>query len=315
LPVNASGLAVADVTGLVLVGGMSRRMGRDKATLPVAGTPLVTRVATALRAAGIDQILAVGGDGDAARVAGVRWVADRYPGEGPLGGIVSGLQSVSTRYALVTAVDLPFVTKAAVVQLLGSWKGSLDVVLGNDGERSQPLFSVIDLRVAASLTAAFENGIRSPHDALNALRVDVAAAVTDGQLADVDTPAELWGAVLSRGMGLRSNSMTELDAEVPEIDIAEFAVRRKAGLPVLDVREMDEWQTARVPGVIHVPLTELVDRVDEVPTEGELLVVCAKGGRSLNAATWLRGRGIDATNVDGGTDGWIAAGNPTESGS
>lgn len=106
-----------------------------------------------------------------------------------------------------------------------------------------------------------------------------------------------------------------MDEEVPQIDIAELARRRDAGAVVLDVRELDEWQTARIPGVIHVPLTELVDRVDEVPQDTPLLVVCAKGGRSHNACAWLRDRGVDATNVDGGTDGWILAGHDVESGS
>lgn len=105
------------------------------------------------------------------------------------------------------------------------------------------------------------------------------------------------------------------EEEVPEIDIAEFAIRRAAGLTVLDVRELDEWQTAHIPGVLHIPLTDLVERVDEVPTDGELLVVCGSGGRSRNACAYLRPRGIDATNVDGGTKGWIAAGHAVESGS
>lgn len=106
-----------------------------------------------------------------------------------------------------------------------------------------------------------------------------------------------------------------MEDEVPEIDIAEFVDRRATGLTVLDVRELDEWQEAHIPGVLHIPLTELVERADEVPTDGELLVVCGKGGRSRNACLFLRPRGINATNVDGGTSGWIAAGHPVESGS
>jgi len=99
-----------------------------------------------------------------------------------------------------------------------------------------------------------------------------------------------------------------MDEEVPEIDIAEFATRREQGVKVLDVRELDEWHEARIPGVIHIPLTDLMERVSEVPTGEPLLVVCAVGGRSGNACTYLRGLGIEATNVDGGTKGWIAAG-------
>lgn len=105
-----------------------------------------------------------------------------------------------------------------------------------------------------------------------------------------------------------------MDGVVPEIDIDALEALRAEGSTVLDVRELDEWQTVRIPGVIHVPLTELVERVDEVPTGGRLPIVCAKGGRSRQAAEYLRSRGIDAINVAGGTDGWVEAGKPTESG-
>lgn len=102
-----------------------------------------------------------------------------------------------------------------------------------------------------------------------------------------------------------------MTTEVPEVDIDECEKRRAAGVAVLDVRELDEWEQARIPGVIHIPMSELVDRVDAVP-EGELLVVCAVGGRSATVTAFLRERGIDATNVDGGTNAWIASGRPVE---
>lgn len=312
MPINP--VLIADVAGVVLVGGQSRRMGRDKALVEVDGVSMVARVVAAMRTAGIHDIYAVGGGPDAAAAAGIDPIADAYPGEGPLGGIVTAMATIAASHVLVSAVDLPFVTAAAVDSLLVHCGADVDVVLGNDGDRSQPLFSLINTRVSGSLAAAFTAGVRSPHDAFQSLRSVVADPMLHGQLDDVDTPAELQDAVRDRAMGLRSNPMSELDPEVPEIDIAEFEVRRATGLPVLDVRELDEWQEAHIPGVIHVPLTELIDRVDEVPAVGQLLVVCAKGGRSMNAATWLRSRGIDATNVDGGTDGWIAAGKPTESG-
>jgi len=105
-----------------------------------------------------------------------------------------------------------------------------------------------------------------------------------------------------------------VDGAVPEIDIDALEARRVDGATVLDVRELDEWQAVRIPGVVHIPLTELVERFDEVPTGAELPVVCAKGGRSMQAAEYLRSRDIDAINVAGGTDGWVEAGKPTESG-
>ena len=78
-----TGIAFA---GAVLTGGRSSRMGRDKATLPVDGVPMAARVADALRRAGAEPVLAVGGDQAALEALGLTWVADRHPGEGPSGG-------------------------------------------------------------------------------------------------------------------------------------------------------------------------------------------------------------------------------------
>lgn len=102
-----------------------------------------------------------------------------------------------------------------------------------------------------------------------------------------------------------------MPTEVPEVDIDECEKRRATGVTLLDVREVDEWEQARIPGVVHIPMSELVDRLDDVP-DGELLVVCAVGGRSATVTAFLRERGIDATNVDGGTNAWIASGRPVE---
>lgn len=96
--------------------------------------------------------------------------------------------------------------------------------------------------------------------------------------------------------------------DVPEIDIAETARRMEAGAYILDVREPAEYVEGHVPGVPLIPLGDLVERADEVPTDQEVLVICRSGGRSARAVEYLRGLGIDAVNIAGGTDGWIEAG-------
>jgi rhodanese-related sulfurtransferase len=100
--------------------------------------------------------------------------------------------------------------------------------------------------------------------------------------------------------------------DVPEIEVAELAAHHAAGARVLDVREHHEFAAARVPGAHHIPLGEVVDRVSEVPDEGTVYVICARGARSARAVEHLRTRGIDAVNVAGGTLGWIDAGLPVE---
>ncbi len=102
--------------------------------------------------------------------------------------------------------------------------------------------------------------------------------------------------------------------DIPEIDVAELMTRHAAGASVIDVREDDEYADAHVAGVHHIPLGEVVERIEEVPTEGTVYVICARGSRSAKAVQHYRSQGIDAVNVAGGTLGWIDAGQPVEVG-
>ena len=93
---------------------------------------------------------------------------------------------------------------------------------------------------------------------------------------------------------------------VPEIDAARVA----GDAVVLDVREDDEWEAGHIAGSTHVPLGELMGRLDEVPGTDPLVVVCRVGARSARVAAWLRGQGRDAVNLAGGLESWVAAGRP-----
>ena len=101
---------------------------------------------------------------------------------------------------------------------------------------------------------------------------------------------------------------------VPEIDIDEFARRREQGAPVIDVRELDEYQEAHVPGATLIPLATVPDRLSDVPAEHDVLVICKSGARSMRAAEFLAANGISATNVAGGTMAWIDSGRPIAEG-
>lgn len=102
--------------------------------------------------------------------------------------------------------------------------------------------------------------------------------------------------------------------EIPEIDVLELARELQGGGALIDVRQLEEWEEARVPGVKLIPLDELEARVGEVPTDGRLYVICKSGGRSGHAVKFLRHRGVDAVNVAGGTLAWVASGEQVDSG-
>ena len=100
--------------------------------------------------------------------------------------------------------------------------------------------------------------------------------------------------------------------DVPEIDVAQLAARPAESTSLIDVRRPEEFAVARVPGARLIPLGELVERIEEVPTEGTVYVICATGARSAKAAAHFRSLGIDAVNVAGGTKAWMEAGLPTD---
>lgn len=102
--------------------------------------------------------------------------------------------------------------------------------------------------------------------------------------------------------------------DIPEIDIETLAAKLADGSPVFDVRQPDEYQEAHVPGVRLVPLDQVPDRVDEFQRDETVYVICKSGGRSGKAVEFLRAQGVDAVNVAGGTQGWIEARKPVETG-
>ena len=78
---------------------------------------------------------------------------------------------------------------------------------------------------------------------------------------------------------------------------------------VLDVREPVEWAHGHIDGAVHIPLMELVQRLDEVP-HGKTVVVCKMGGRSAQAVQYLAQQGRDVVNLGGGMLEWADAGRP-----
>jgi rhodanese-related sulfurtransferase len=101
---------------------------------------------------------------------------------------------------------------------------------------------------------------------------------------------------------------------VPEVDIDEVARGRDEGVPLIDVRQPEEYDAVHVPGARLIPLSEVGFRVREVPTGGPVHVICHLGSRSEKAVVFLRQRGIDAYSVVGGTKAWVDSGHPTVSG-
>lgn len=80
---------------------------------------------------------------------------------------------------------------------------------------------------------------------------------------------------------------------------------------LLDVREDDEWQAGHAPGAVHVPMMQVPARLDEIPADGDVVVVCHSGGRSAQVVNYLRHQGRDnVRNLADGMLGWALGGKP-----
>lgn len=97
---------------------------------------------------------------------------------------------------------------------------------------------------------------------------------------------------------------------IPTVSVDQVPYPLPEALTVLDVREPVEWAHGRIDGAVHIPMSEIVDRVAEVPTDTQVLVVCKVGGRSAQVTGFLVQQGVEAVNLDGGMLEWSAAGRP-----
>lgn len=95
--------------------------------------------------------------------------------------------------------------------------------------------------------------------------------------------------------------------DIPAVSVSE-AHDRPPGAALLDVREDDEWLEGHAPGAIHLPLGRLA--LEELPPGRPLYCICRSGNRSGRAVEALTAAGVDARNVSGGMQAWVAAGLP-----
>jgi glyoxylase-like metal-dependent hydrolase (beta-lactamase superfamily II) len=114
----------------------------------------------------------------------------------------------------------------------------------------------------------------------------------------------------NRGRADMSWAMPASAAGVPELGLDELEAR-PAETMVLDVREPTEYAMGHVPGAINLPQADLASRLEELPRDRPLLLICRTGSRSLRAAQFLQQMGFgQVSNIPGGTSAWMNAGKP-----
>jgi molybdopterin-guanine dinucleotide biosynthesis protein A len=169
-------------SALLMAGGESRRMGRDKAMLVVGGEPLWRRQVRTLRKAGASEIIVARAGRASFDEPGLITVPDAAPGCGPLAGLVAGLRQAKMRWILALAVDLPLMPAAFLREIItqAEWDGC-GVVPVIDG-RFEPLAAVY---VNGCLALA-EESMASPERSMQRL---VQGCVTAGVMRSFEVRA------------------------------------------------------------------------------------------------------------------------------
>ena len=165
-------------------------MGRTKALIEIHGVPMAARVAATLRSAGLADVVLVGGDVDELMTLGLPVVDDRFPGDGPVGGLLTALHHFDGRDVMLVPCDVPFLDVASVELLRRSFDGSpADVVVART-DRIEPLCALWRSSARVQVQHAFDAGTRAMYRVLGGLVV-VEVDVDGDALRNVNHPDDL----------------------------------------------------------------------------------------------------------------------------
>jgi molybdopterin-guanine dinucleotide biosynthesis protein A len=181
-----------DVTGILLAGGKSRRMGRDKARLEVGGEMLFARPLALLQRY-FPKVLIAGDRPDLAR-PDVPAVADLYPGSA-LGGLYTGLVSAQTDWIFVAPCDMPF-PDGRLVELLLSQRDGVDAVVPRTPMGYEPVFAVYHRNCLPCMAEMLRSGQHRIYDfyqriAIRYLDWQQMPAGWERSLLNLNTPEQL----------------------------------------------------------------------------------------------------------------------------
>ncbi len=154
---------ISDVTGVVLAGGRAQRMGgEDKGLVELADKPMISYVLERLNAQ--VGVVLINANRNIERYRQLGWpvISDTMTGYlGPLAGMSVAMQAADTKYIITAPCDSPFLPNDYVQRMFDQLNDDdADLAVATDGDRWQPVFSLIDMRLHGSLSAYLESGER-----------------------------------------------------------------------------------------------------------------------------------------------------------
>lgn len=157
------------IAAFILAGGESSRMGTNKALLELGGVPLIVRTARLVESASGTKPTIVGSPEIYARLR-LRAIRDDWPNAGPLGGVATALRASESKWNLIVACDLPYLTKPWLEHLIRRAECSnADVVLPVSDAGAEPLCAMYNKSSESAIWLALDRGVRKVTDGLAGL--------------------------------------------------------------------------------------------------------------------------------------------------
>jgi molybdopterin-guanine dinucleotide biosynthesis protein A len=191
--------------GVILAGGIGRRIGGAKALAPLHGRPLIEYPLEALRAVLADVAVIAKPDTELPRLSGVRlWIEPPEPRH-PLTGITVALARADGRPVMICAADLPFVTPALIERLARHPVPRAPVVVAGLGEEIQPLLGCYHPGAAALLSVPAAEGRRPLREVVGEIAPHVVEVEDPDELFNINAPEDLVqaGVMLERRVASR----------------------------------------------------------------------------------------------------------------
>lgn len=185
---------------IVLAGGGSRRMGRDKASLPLGGKQLIQHILQGLKER-FDRIVVVGARPGVVADASVWCVADEKPGIGPLMGICSGLEFSDKEMNLVMACDIPDYDASFLDRMLERAPGYDILVPRRRDGRHEPLFAVYKRRILPLVRDCLKRGVTKIDRVYPFCHQGYIELEDDSWLVNLNTPQEYRDYLVRTGGG------------------------------------------------------------------------------------------------------------------
>lgn len=147
--------SLVNATGVLIAGGKSRRMGRDKRFLKVGGKSVFDRTLSLLMGTFVETIIVLAEPIDSLDVRGCRVVYDVIPNAGSLGGLYTGLLAASQPRIFAVACDMPFLD-LELIRFMASFDDTADVIVAKLEGQFQPMHAIYSKRCAEFLKAMAE---------------------------------------------------------------------------------------------------------------------------------------------------------------